>query len=79
MYMIVFIVAVVFNEYLSAFKECLIHIRVRWWGGGGIQAWDIQAIGIFICGSWTVFIFPSVGLIFDFQKPQKTRINIQNG
>lgn len=33
MYMIVFIVAVVFNEYLSALKECLIHIRVRWGGG----------------------------------------------
>lgn len=32
--MIVFIVAVVFNEYLSALKECLIHIRVRWGGGG---------------------------------------------
>lgn len=26
MYMIVFIVAVVFNEYLSALQECLIHL-----------------------------------------------------
>lgn len=33
--MIVFIVVVVFNEYLLVFKECLIYIRVRW-GGGGI-------------------------------------------
>lgn len=46
-------------------------IRVTWWGGGGIQAWGIQAIRIFICGSWTVVIFPSVGLIYDFQKPKK--------
>lgn len=68
--MIVFIMAVVLNEYFSALKDCPIFIYMSR-GGGGIQAWDIQAIRIFICGSWTVFIFPSVGLIYDFQKPKK--------